>query len=214
MGRIHRYAGRHVVVEFELARCIHTGDCTRALPAVFDPRRQGPWVHPDGAAKEDIVRVCAACPTGALRARDSASGALLHECPPRNEVRVMANGPLYVCGAMTVNGAPEPVFRAAFCRCGRSSNMPWCDASHRQGFQDAGRVILAGSFERLAAPATGVLDIRFRPGGSLKIKGPFLLVDGDSQARGWFGRASFCRCGASRLKPFCDNSHRTLDFHD
>ncbi|MEZ0235707.1 MAG: CDGSH iron-sulfur domain-containing protein, partial [Actinomycetota bacterium] len=27
-------------------------------------------------------------------------------------------------------------------------------------------------------------------------------------------RVVLCRCGASRNKPFCDNSHRLIDFSD
>ncbi len=212
MGRIHRYPGKEVVVEFELARCIHTGDCTRALPTVFDTKRRGRWVHPDGAPKDDVVRVCAACPTGALRARDPETGELLHPKPERNTVRVVPDGPLYVRGEMEVNGQPEPAFAAAFCRCGRSQAMPFCDESHRDGFHDPGQVILAGSFERLDAPAAGKLEIRNRPGGSLKIAGPFELLDGRGASQGWFARASFCRCGASALKPFCDNTHRKTGF--
>ncbi len=212
MSRIHRYEGKDVVVEFELARCIHTGDCTRALPEVFDTQRRGRWVRPDGASRDDVVRVCDACPTGALRARDPDTGALLHPDLARNMVRIVRDGPLYVRGTMSVNGQEEPAFAAAFCRCGRSRNMPYCDESHRDGFSDNGHVILAGHFERLDAPAKGALDVRYRPGGSLKLAGPFELMDGDGRSSGWFARASFCRCGESQFKPFCDNTHRKTGF--
>lgn len=211
MGRIHRYEGREIVVDFELGRCIHTGDCTRALPTVFDTKRRGRWVHPDGASKEEVVRVCAACPTGALRARDPETGELLHPKPERNTVRVVPDGPLYVRGEMRVNGVPEPAFTAAFCRCGRSRLMPYCDESHRQDFRDAGLVSVP-----LPSPAgdNAPLEISFRRGGSLKIQGPFTLIDGEGREICESGGSAFCRCGASKMKPYCDGTHRDIGFED
>ena len=60
------YHGTAVEVSFDGARCRHAAECLRGLPAVFDVRRR-PWILPDGADPEDVVRVVALCPTGALR---------------------------------------------------------------------------------------------------------------------------------------------------
>ena len=48
--------------------------------------------------------------------------------------------------------------------------------------------------------------------GPLRIRGPITIVnkDGDTVLEGT--RASLCRCGASRNKPFCDNSHQMIQF--
>jgi CDGSH-type Zn-finger protein len=35
-------------------------------------------------------------------------------------------------------------------------------------------------------------------------------TDGEEIDRG--GRAAFCRCGASKNKPFCDMSHKSTNF--
>ena len=52
--------------------------------------------------------------------------------------------------------------------------------------------------------------------GSLKVEGDFEVVDMDGTAYGLQGRTvvSFCRCGHSNNKPFCDGSHREKFIHD
>ncbi len=210
MGRIHRYEGKDIIVEFELGRCIHTGDCTRDLPAVFNTKRTGPWVKPDAASAEDIVRVCANCPTGALQAKDPASGELLHPTPEKNTIRTMPDGPLYIHAKMTLDGKPQPTYRAAFCRCGKSRLMPFCDESHRQaGFADAGTVDIPMPSE---APEGDTLAINVKHGGSLIVEGPFTLIDAAGDEACQSGKSFFCRCGASGMKPYCDGSHKNISF--
>jgi len=211
MSRIHRYEGEDVVVEFELGRCIHTGDCSRNLPQVFNTKRSGRWVRPDGAAAADIARVCADCPTGALRCINKASGLPMDAPPAKNTIQVIADGPLYVHAEMTVNGKPEPGYRAAFCRCGASRLMPYCDNSHRAcDFRDDGRVAVP-----LPSPAErqGPLSVSVTPDGPLIVEGPFTLLDATGESVCESARAALCRCGASNMKPYCDGSHATIGFH-
>jgi len=59
----------------------------------------------------------------------------------RTLFKVMAGGPLKVTGPMRMKGSDgkiikidEPVF---LCRCGNSSNKPFCDGTHkRNGFSE------------------------------------------------------------------------------
>lgn len=46
--------------------------------------------------------------------------------------------------------------------------------------------------------------------GSLKVEGDFEIVDRNGDNYGLQGReiVSFCRCGLSQNKPFCDGSHK------
>lgn len=46
--------------------------------------------------------------------------------------------------------------------------------------------------------------------GSLKVEGDFEVVDSTGGTYGLQGRTvlSFCRCGLSNNKPFCDGSHK------
>jgi uncharacterized Fe-S cluster protein YjdI len=46
--------------------CIHSGNCVRGLPAVFDAKRK-PWITPDGAPADEVVAQVKRCPSGALQ---------------------------------------------------------------------------------------------------------------------------------------------------
>jgi CDGSH-type Zn-finger protein len=52
--------------------------------------------------------------------------------------------------------------------------------------------------------------------GSLKVEGDFEIVDKNGNVYGLEGREiiSFCRCGLSKNKPFCDGSHKGHFEHD
>ncbi|MDZ7650706.1 MAG: CDGSH iron-sulfur domain-containing protein [Cytophagales bacterium] len=55
-------------------------------------------------------------------------------------VETMPNGPLMVYGNVTVKDASGNLTKknnvTAFCRCGASSNKPFCDGSHKRiGFE-------------------------------------------------------------------------------
>ncbi len=52
--------------------------------------------------------------------------------------------------------------------------------------------------------------------GSLKVEGNFEVVDKNGNVYGLAGReiVSFCRCGLSKNKPFCDGSHREHFEHE
>lgn len=56
--------------------------------------------------------------------------------------------------------------------------------------------------------------ITISPNGSLKVEGEVPLYDADGNAvetRG-SGRYFLCRCGQSANKPFCDGTHKRVDF--
>jgi len=66
---------------------------------------------------------------------------------PNTEIQAFDNGPLLVKGEGIVlkDGAGnefalEGKESFALCRCGRSGASPFCDGSHKQGFEDACRV--------------------------------------------------------------------------
>lgn len=50
--------------------------------------------------------------------------------------------------------------------------------------------------------------------GPLRIEGEFTVSDQEGKEFGLGGRTviSFCRCGHSENKPFCDGSHRKANF--
>ena len=57
-----------------------------------------------------------------------------------NSIKVRANGPLLCTGAVEVYAADGTLLKQSddlvLCRCGHSSNKPFCDLSHKaQGFE-------------------------------------------------------------------------------
>jgi len=50
--------------------------------------------------------------------------------------------------------------------------------------------------------------------GSLRVEGEFTICDAEGNAFDLGGRTSisFCRCGQSGNKPFCDGTHRQIGF--
>lgn len=63
---IKEYSNGEITIEWEPAKCQHTGICARGLRAVFDPKRR-PWIDASAASTEQIVAQVAQCPSGALR---------------------------------------------------------------------------------------------------------------------------------------------------
>jgi CDGSH-type Zn-finger protein/uncharacterized Fe-S cluster protein YjdI len=49
--------------------------------------------------------------------------------------------------------------------------------------------------------------------GPLVVRGHVRIVDRDGHLIREDTRLALCRCGASENKPFCDGSHRRIDFH-
>jgi CDGSH-type Zn-finger protein len=56
--------------------------------------------------------------------------------------------------------------------------------------------------------------ITVRNDGSLRVEGDFEIVDQDGKVFGLGGRTKvgLCRCGHSETKPFCDGSHKKMNF--
>ena len=104
---------------------------------MFDDSRR-PWVQVDAATADEVEAAVALCPSGALRARRRGASGVGHAEPA--EVRASADGPLLVSGGLRVTDAAGNVLyegeRAALCRCGGSSNKPFCDGTHKKnGFR-------------------------------------------------------------------------------
>ncbi len=58
--------------------------------------------------------------------------------------------------------------------------------------------------------------IKVNNNGSLVVQGEFKVVDAQGKEYDLGGRTlvSFCRCGRSNNKPFCDGSHRNHFEHE
>src|SRR5437868_1065403 len=131
------YATDEIVVEWEPRLCYHSQNCVRSLPQVFDDGRR-PWVQVDAASADEVEAAVALCPSGALRTRRIGVAAPKREQP--FELRASADGPLLISGGVRVLAADGTVLyegeKAALCRCGGSSNKPFCDGTHKtNGFR-------------------------------------------------------------------------------
>jgi CDGSH-type Zn-finger protein/uncharacterized Fe-S cluster protein YjdI len=208
--KIHHYKGDHIDVNWDKARCIHVAECILGLRAVFDTSKT-PWVDPQAADANHVASVIHRCPTGALQ-YEPKDGQPQELPDAQNTVRVAAEGPLFVRGdvAMTVGGEVLKETRVALCRCGHSSNKPYCDGSHmRIGFEDDGHGVQKTVTEALASAPINVTP---RSNGSILVEGPVEIQSSDGRILFRGEKVSLCRCGGSQTKPFCDGSHKANGF--
>ncbi|MEM7637934.1 MAG: CDGSH iron-sulfur domain-containing protein [Pseudomonadota bacterium] len=210
---IFEYKGDTQTVTWDRRLCIHVGECGRAKGDLFVGGRD-PWCDPNVSDQADIADVVARCPTGALAVRDQDGNAVIEAAPDENEVLIANDGPLYVSGDLSIDGASDDMQsatrRAALCRCGASKNKPFCDNSHRDiDFQDAGAIGEKGLPE---IEAGGPLEIKRIPDGPIEVSGNFTIRAGSGR-KAWSGRKAYlCRCGQSANKPFCDGAHNAAGF--
>jgi uncharacterized Fe-S cluster protein YjdI len=127
------YATDEIVVEWEPRLCYHSQNCVRSLPQVFDGSGR-PWVKVDAATADEVEAAVERCPSGALRTRRVGAPSPKPRQSP--ELRASANGPLLVSGGVRILDAEGAVLyegeKAALCRCGGSSNKPFCDGTHEK----------------------------------------------------------------------------------
>lgn len=128
------YVGEQIAIGWEPKLCIHAGECVRGMPEVFDTQAR-PWVTVENAfdRADDLAELIGRCPSGALSYRWLDDGP--PEAPdPQLNIAIQPNGPLYLRGALTLQdpqGNPlRGATRVALCRCGDSTNKPFCDNSH------------------------------------------------------------------------------------
>jgi uncharacterized Fe-S cluster protein YjdI len=59
------YTNGEITVIWKPNICTHSTKCFNGLPQVFDPKSR-PWITPEGASSEEIIRQVGICPSGAL----------------------------------------------------------------------------------------------------------------------------------------------------
>ena len=133
------YSNGEITVVYQADKCIHSGVCAKGLSLVFKPGEQ-PWIKMDAASKEEIMLQVQKCPTKALSFYINIPDKKRSEEPVAIEsgfkVKVLTKGPLMIEGPITLintNGQREiKLGETFFCRCGTSSNKPFCDGSHNE----------------------------------------------------------------------------------
>jgi CDGSH-type Zn-finger protein len=125
------------------------------IGARFCHRGGGTWnltaKSGDPEARQRAIEEAGNCPSGRLVAWDRSTGSAL-EPTYEKSIGVVeypqdgVAGPLWVRGGITVDSAEGKAYetrnRTTLCRCGRSSNKPFCDGSHRNPRSSALKQIL------------------------------------------------------------------------
>ncbi len=128
------YKKGNVTVVWKPEVCIHSANCVKNLPKVFNPKRK-PWIETEHASEEELINTIKKCPSGALSyLLESSDTAATENEENKNYVKVMGSGPLILSEGCTIEYKGEIINKSgivALCRCGHSNNKPFCDGSHR-----------------------------------------------------------------------------------
>ncbi|MEZ4739706.1 MAG: (4Fe-4S)-binding protein [Flavobacteriales bacterium] len=135
MSKEHTYTNGELTIVWKQDLCIHSKNCWKSLGDVFKPGER-PWIHPEGATTERIKAQIDKCPSGALSYRMAEGAADVTPTESdRPMVEVSPDGPLMIKGSIQVKHSDGRIEErekvTALCRCGSSSNKPFCDGSHR-----------------------------------------------------------------------------------
>ncbi len=127
-----KYLKEDFTILWRPQKCIHAAVCVQMLPDVYDPQ-QKPWIKPENASVEELKKQINACPSGALAYED---GVFINQDKMQSMIKltVRKNGPIIVTGEMEITGIDGEMETksgvTAICRCGASTNKPYCDGSH------------------------------------------------------------------------------------
>ena len=128
------YTNGELTIVWEPKTCIHSGECVKALPNVYNPNEK-PWIKIDKASTEELKAQIMKCPSGALSYYMNDENNKESETM-ETKIEIMENGPLLVYGTLKItdkDGQTETKNKTtAFCRCGQSHNKPYCDGAHKK----------------------------------------------------------------------------------
>ena len=131
------YIKDKLIVSWEPKKCLHSEKCWRSLSAVFKPKEK-PWIQLDGAKNDEIIAQINQCPSGALGFYyiDQSQKEIDMEKTKPTKIEIAPNGPILIKGQIEIKNADGSIElkskNTALCRCGASSNKPYCDGSHKK----------------------------------------------------------------------------------
>jgi CDGSH-type Zn-finger protein len=133
--RRKNYAGKKITIHDNRRICSHAAECVNSLPSVFKLNIK-PWIDPDATTLEEIINTIRKCPSSALSY--SINGIEYRDQNERKPmVTVSKDGPYVITGGIDLigdniqfgDGASKEHY--TLCRCGASSNKPFCDGMHK-----------------------------------------------------------------------------------
>jgi len=130
--KVYQYENERLTVSWNLKQCIHSEKCWRGLPQAFNPNEK-PWIQLEDLPTDNIITQIKKCPSGALGYKLKGEEKMDDK---RNdaEITIIKKGPMMFSGKVKItnhDGSEVEKAKAAFCRCGASSNKPFCDGSHK-----------------------------------------------------------------------------------
>ena len=137
---VKEYTNEEITVVWKPNLCAHSTNCWKNLVSVFDPRRK-PWVDMHAASSDEIIKAVDNCPSHALSYRENKGVDMKEEKKSLDvEIKQAKNGPYLISGNFKILDSDGNIIesdkKAALCRCGASTNKPFCDGSHKQsGFE-------------------------------------------------------------------------------
>jgi CDGSH-type Zn-finger protein len=126
--RQQRVDGDRITVFDDGMLCTRAGFCGSRKGKIWDALPHAG----ESTVRFDIIQRVERCPSGRL-SYDLGQGAIEPDLP--RAIAIRKDGPYWVTGGITVRLSDGRVLetrnRVELCRCGRSSNKPLCDGSHR-----------------------------------------------------------------------------------
>jgi len=125
------YVGDEITIHDNRGICAHAARCTDNLKSVF---RLGlePWIDPHGDEAEKIAETIQQCPSGALSY--TVGGVERRDRDSEPIILIVPNGPYAVRGGADLQGVEWGIGAShehfTLCRCGKSSNKPFCSGAH------------------------------------------------------------------------------------
>ena len=131
----------------------------------------------------------------------------------------------YKKGDLTIVWQADKCIHSAKCAMGLSSvfrpkDRPWIQPEHGSKEEikktidqcPSGALSYKESGVEKQIPVNEATRIEVIPGGPLIVFGSVEIKKKDGSVESKTNRCSLCRCGASANKPFCDGSHKQLEF--
>lgn len=71
-----------------------------------------------------------------------------------------------------------------------------------------------GSPDKIIAGSANIMKVEVTPDGPYLIKTECVIAHSNGIEETKTGTVALCRCGSSANKPYCDGSHRKIDFKE
>lgn len=125
------YRSAAITIHDNRGICAHSARCTNGLSSVFRLGEE-PWIDPEGDDPTTVAETIRQCPSGALSY--TIAGVEHRDRDSQAEILIVPNGPYAVRGGAQLEGVEwgEGASREHFtlCRCGKSTNKPFCSGAH------------------------------------------------------------------------------------